>query len=77
MALYILVNIGSGNVLSPISCQIFTYTNADLLSTGTKDSEISIKVQSPHLKKIHLKMLSCNVLTLWYFTYDNSEWKQL
>ena len=48
------VDIVSGNGLSPVGHQAFTWTNADLLPTaplGTKFSEILIKSRGKNWKK--------------------------
>ena len=56
MALYMLVNIGSGNLLYPISCPSLTLTNADFLSTGTKYGDILIQIQLSQLMTVHFQM---------------------
>ena len=54
-------SVGSDNDLSPLQPWAITWTNAGLLSTGpsgTKFSEIQIKIQNFSFAKMHLKMLS-------------------
>ena len=54
----ILVNIGSGNDLTPAWCQAIPWTNADLLLNdplGTNFNEVWIEIQNFLFKKIHLK----------------------
>ena len=53
--------IGSGNDLSSVQCQIITWANANILSTGpslTKVSEIWIKIWKISLMKMYLKKSS-------------------
>ena len=62
------VSIGSGNDLSPVQCQIITWTNADLLSIGslqTDLSEIWTEIQNFSCIKIHLKMSSGKWWPFW------------
>ena len=64
-----LVNIGSGNGLTPIQCPAITRTDDDSLSIGslgTKFIEISIKMQWFMIKKMHLRQLSAKWQSLWF-----------
>ena len=57
------VSIGSGNGLSPVGHQAITWTNADVLSTGslwTNFSETRIKIQNFSFMKMPLKIPSAN-----------------
>ena len=58
MAPFSLVNIGSGNGVSPVQRQTITLTNTDQQSTshlGTYFIEIWIKTQTFSFKKMHWK----------------------
>ena len=53
--------IGSGNGLSPVWCQVFTWTNADsspIRPPRTYFNEILIEIQAYSYKNIKLKVLS-------------------
>ena len=73
MASQNLVNIGSGNDLSPVQWQAIIWTSAALLSTeplGTNLSDIQIKMQQFSFKKMDLKLFAkwqpfCLCLTHW------------
>ena len=63
-----LVGVGSGNGLSPVRRQAIIGTNVGLLSIGaleTNISEIWIEIQNFSLKKMHLKILSAKLATIF------------
>ena len=62
------VIIGSGNSLSPVPCQVITWTNACLLSIGllgTNFNEIWIGILPFSFKKIRLKIPSAKMVAIF------------